>query len=148
MPSRSTLSVLALLALAGSAFLPASPARDGLRFFALGYMVIDSVLRIRAGYLRRRPHWTPRSWRQFAIGCAIPVGALVAAGGIFTAFALQLPIIGERGTPLRGIWATTVAVLAVIGGVGLAAVKIWLEKGAADQQFELPGWFRWRRSER
>lgn len=147
MPSSNTLNVLALIALAGSIWLPPSPARDGLRFFALGYMIVHSASRIRAGYLRRRPHWTRQSWRQFAIGCSIPAGALFALVGIFTVFALQLPIIGEPGSPLRRIWATSVGLLAVTGGVGLSVVRRWLAAGEPDQQFELPRWFRRRRSD-
>ena len=148
MPSSSTLNTLALIALAGSFWLPASPARDGLRFLVLGYWVIYSILQFRAGYLRRRPHWTTDSWRQFAIGCSIPAGALVALGSILTIFALELPIVGEPGSPPRRVWATAVGTLAVIGGVGLSVVRRWLAKGEPDQQFELPRWFGRRRPDR
>lgn len=148
MPSSSTLNTVALVALAGSIWLPASPARDGLRFLVLGYWAIYSVLRFKAGYLRRRPHWTAASWRQFAIGCSIPVCAFVALGGILTVFALELPIIGDPGSMPRRFWATAVGVLVVIGGAGLSVVRRWLAKGEPEQQFELPRWFGRRRPDR
>lgn len=144
MLSSSAGNVLALIALAGSTWLPDSPARDGLRLTALGYMVVNVVLRTRAGYLRRQPYWTADSWRQFAIGCSIPAGAFAALGGMMTVLALQLPIVGEPRSLTRFVWAAGTGVLIVIGGVGLSVVQGWLANGEPAQQFVLPRWLRWR----
>jgi hypothetical protein len=141
-------NLLALVALASSAWLPESPTRDGLRLLALGYLLVNVLHRARTGYLRRRPYWTPDSWRQFAIGCSIPAGAFVALVVMLTALALRLSIVGEPRSLARIVWAAATGVFIVIGGVSLSVALGWLTNGEATQQFVLPRWLRWRSPDR
>ena len=142
MPRSRIGSDLALIALAVTFLLPDSPPRDGLRYLALACMLINVFARARAGYLRRRPHWTAESWRQFAIAFAIPAAAVLALVSTFAALGLRLSIVGEPRSTTRFIWAASAGVFIVIGGVGLSVVLGWLSNGEPAQQFVLPRWLR------
>jgi len=71
-----------------------SPLRIGMRYSAIAYLSVDFLLQARAGYLRRRPHWTPESWRRYFIAAAVPVGALLIVAGMLVALDWRLPIVG------------------------------------------------------
>lgn len=58
---------LALVVLFVAGRLPDSVLADALGYAAFGYIAVDIGLRARAGYFRRRPHWTPDSWRRYLI---------------------------------------------------------------------------------
>ncbi len=113
---------------------------DGLRYVALTYLVGDFVLRIREGYLRRRPHWTADSWKRYLQACAIPVGALLIVAASFVALEMKLPVVGASRSGLRAVWVLGMMFFLVLGGVGMAIVTGWLTDGEASQQFSLPRW--------
>lgn len=142
MTKRSVGNVLAMIAIAVASQFPDSPSADGLRYLALTYMMVDFLLRARAGYLRRRPHWTAASWRQFLSACLIPAGALMALVAMLTALELRLWIVGEPRSTMRLIWAACAGVFIVIAGGGFAVVLGWLTDGDPSQQFVLPRWLR------
>lgn len=142
MTKRSVGNLLAMIALAVATQLPESPLREGLRYVAMAYMLGDLLVRVREGYARRRPHWTAASWRQFLIGCSIPVGALMVLVAMLTALDLRLSIVGEPRSMLRFIWAASAVVFTVIAGGGVAVVLGWLTDGEPSQQFVLPKWLR------
>jgi len=120
--------------------LPDSWLADGLRYLAFGYISIDILLRARAGYLRRRPYWTPDSWRRFLNACSVPVGALVIMVLMITALEWKLPMVGGSGSATRGFWAAGTIVFMVIGVVGLVTAIEWLNQGDPSRQFALPRW--------
>ena len=66
-------NLVVILGLTVASFLPDSTLRDLLRYLALGYFSIDMLLWTRAGYLRRRPHWTRESWRRYLTACVVPI---------------------------------------------------------------------------
>jgi hypothetical protein len=113
---------------------------DGLRYVGLTYLFVDFVLRIRAGYLRRRPHWTADSWRRYLQACAVPVGALLIVVAALVALDMDLPIVGESRSTLRMLWAMGTGFFIIVGGVGVAIVVGWLTDGEATAQFALPRW--------
>jgi hypothetical protein len=106
----------------------------------LGYILIDLLLRARAGYLRRRPHWTRESWRRYLAVCAIPIGALLIFAGMMLAFEFRLSVVGEARSTTRAIWTSGMLVFMLIGGVGLAIVVEWLAQGEPSRPFTWPRW--------
>jgi len=142
MTKRSVGILLAMIALAVATQLPDSPSRDGLRYVAWVYMLGDFTVRARVGYVRRRPHWTAESWRQFLFACSIPVGALMVLVVMLTALELRLPIVGEPRSTMRFIWAASAGVFIVIAGGGSGVVLYWLTDGEPSRQFVLPKWLR------
>ncbi len=138
--SRTIGNAIAMLGLFVASLLPPSPLEHGLLYLAVSYIFIDILLRARAGYLRRRPHWTRVSWRHFLIACSVPAGALVVFVSMMAAFERRLPIVGAARSTARGIW--TVGMMGSMGvGVGGLVVAIaWLAQGDPSRQFALPRW--------
>jgi hypothetical protein len=137
---RSNGNLLAMLALIAASLSPDSALADGVRYLALGYILVDLLLRARSGYLRRRPHWTPESWRRYLMACSVPAGALLIIVAMLTAHELRLPIVGAAHSTARSVWAAGLVVCLVIGGGGLVAAIDWLAEGDASRQFVLPRW--------
>lgn len=127
-----------LFLVAGSVFRD-SPA-GGLRYLAFAYILGDMVLRARAGYLRRRPYWTPDSWRRYLTACSVPVGALVIVVLMMVAFEYRLPIVGAGRSIARGFWAAGILFFMVIGTAGIVFAIEWLNEGDPSRQFALPRW--------
>ena len=129
-----------LVALAAPAVFPDSAVANVLRYLAFSYIAIDWALRAREGYLRRRPHWTPESWRGYRMLCLIPAGAFLMLAGMVTAIELRLPIAGaSRSTP-RMLWVLGTLFFILVFAVALAMVIERLREGEASRQFEWPGW--------
>ena len=121
-----------------ASLLPDSPLKDGLRYLAVGYVLVDLLLRARSGYLRRRPHWTRESWRRFLTACSVPAGAVVAFVFMMAAFEWRLPIVGAARSSARGIWAVGTMVFIVVGVGGLVVAIEWLAQGDPSRQFAGP----------
>jgi hypothetical protein len=140
-------SPLAVLGLVVASRLADSPLAIGMRYSALIYLSVDLLLQARAGYLRRRPHWTPESWRRYFIACSVPVGALLVVAGVLVAVDWRLPIVGQAGSTTRGVWVLVLIFSLFVGAGGLAVVLGWLTRGEATQQFAGLAWFRRRGGE-
>ena len=145
--SRQILSVVAGVVLVVTTQMAESPLREALWWLAIGYITFDFALQARAGYLRRRPHWTAESWRRFRKACAIPVGGFAVMVAIMMALEWRLPFVGEPRSALRLFWASAVILFMLIGAFGLVAVINWLTAGEASQQFVLPRWLSRGRSD-
>ena len=131
---------MAILALFVAQGLPDSAVADGVRYVVAGYISIDLLLRARAGYLRRRPHWTPESWRRYLITCSIPTGALLIMVSLIAALEWRLPIVGAARSTTRGVWAAGAMVFMIVGAGGLVVAVEWLATGETSQQFAAPRW--------
>jgi hypothetical protein len=129
---------IAMLGLFVASRLPDSPFSSLVRYVAVGYIVLDFTLHARAGYRRRRPHWTRDSWRRFLIACSVPTSALVVFVGILAALERRLPIAGTNGSTLRGLWVISLMLCMVVGVGGLVAAIGYLTQGDATQQFPWP----------
>lgn len=138
--SRSIGNLLAMLVLFAGTVLPHSWLADGLRYLAFGYISIALLLRARAGYLRRRPYWTPDSWRRYLKISLVPVGALVIMVLMMVAFEWRLPVVGASRSTTRGLWAAGTLVFMVTGTGGLVSAIEWLNYGDPSRPCALPRW--------
>ncbi len=138
--SRIIAGTVALGALFVASLLDDSLLKDGLRYLATGFISVDLFLRTRSGYLRRRPHWTPTSWRRFLVASSVPASALLLMIGMMVAFELRLPIVGAARSTARGIWAVGTMLCMVLGVGGLVLGVELLAQGDPERQFELPRW--------
>ena len=138
--TRSIGTVLAMLFLFAGSALPDSWLSDGLRYLGCGYILINILLRARAGYRRRRPYWTPDSWRLYLKAFSVPVGALAIVVFMDAALEWRLPIVGASRSTTRGFWAAGSVVFMVIGVGGLLSAIEWLNQGDPSRQFALPRW--------
>ena len=137
---RSIVNLVAMLFLFAGSVLPGSWLAGGLRYLAVGYISIDILLRARAGYLRRRPYWTPDSWRRYLKACSVPVGGFVIMVFMMAALESRLPIVGASRSTARGFWAAGALVFMFIGTGGLVSAIEWLNQGDPSRQFALPRW--------
>ena len=135
-------NLLACLVLVISSRLRESPVATVLWWLAIGYITLDLVHSARSGYLRRKPHWTPESWRRYLTVCLIPLGALAMLAASLVAHDLDLPIIGASGSVARGIFAAVSTLFLLIGAVGLATALSWLSHGDPTRQFDGSRWLR------
>src|SRR4051812_32108620 len=106
---------LALLALFAAEFLPDSWLKSGIVSAGLSYMAVALVLRARTGYLRRRPYWTPESWRKYLAACSFPVAALLVSIAMMMAVEWHLPIAGVANSDARATWASMLIGLMIVG---------------------------------
>jgi hypothetical protein len=137
---RRLLGTIALLAMVVGSRWPRSTFADStvaavLRSAGLGYILIDMLLKARAGYLRRMPHWTAHSWRRYLTACAIPAGALLTFAAMEAAVEFRLPIAGASQSIMRGWWVAGMMMFGAVGAIGLACAVIWLEEGDPSKQF-------------
>jgi hypothetical protein len=140
MKPRTLFHLVLLTALAADKLLPALTLATIVRRLAFGYVIIDLVLRARAGYLRRRSYWTRESWRRYLLACSIPVGALLLVFGIAWAVDLRLSIVGASGSVMRGTFVAVAVVCVLVFMFGLWIALDWLTEGEPARQFT------WRRS--
>lgn len=141
MKTRRTIgNLLAVIGLMLASFRPDSTLMGVLRYLALGYISIDFVLQARAGYLRRRPHWTRESWRRYLTACAVPVGAIAIVVCMLIALEWRLPILGAAYSTTRQVWGLASVVFLVVGAGGVAAAVECLSHGDATRQFAWPAW--------
>lgn len=143
---RNALGLFAVVAVLVATRLSESGFADGLRDAGLGYMAVDLLLRMLAGYRRRRPYWTPQSWRRYFAAASIPAGALVIGAAMLAAIEWRLPGTGEARSAARTLWALGVVFFFGAGAVGVSVALGWLSSGEASTQFALPRWLASRRS--
>lgn len=138
--SRSVGGILAMFGLLLASVLPASPLTSGIRYLAVGYVLLDLLLHARTGYLRRRPHWTRDSWRRYFIACALPLGAIAVFACMMVAVEQRLPIVGPPRSTARGLWIVAMMSFMVVGVGGLVSAIAWLAQGEPSRQFPWPRW--------
>lgn len=129
------LIVLALLGI--RRLMPESPARDVLAIVILVLFVADVLWSLRVGYVRRRPHWTARSWRRFVCLFGLPLVSLVT---VFVLPAvIDIPaIVGPRHSP-AGKMAGAASILTFLFGlIGFFLALFWFKDGRPDKQVEWP----------
>ena len=134
--------LLAWLAIFAAHLWPDSAAAEWLRGAGLTYLGLSFLLRVRAGYVRRRPHWTAESWRRYLMACSVPAAAIVLLAAMLIALDMRLPIVGAAESNRRSAFAAASLVLLLIGGGGLALATEWLERGDETRQFDYPVWLR------
>jgi hypothetical protein len=110
----------------------------------IGYVTIWFVLRIRKGYLLRRPHWTRESWLRYLRLAWMPVVA-VAIVLYLSSFDPMTPVLGPRGSARRMFFVIALPVLLVFGAGGLAVAVDWMVRGEPSQQFTRTRWFQRQR---
>jgi len=130
MSGRNIRNGIATLVLIASSRLPDSAVFEVLRYSALVYILGDTVIRPRAGYLRRLPHWTTESWRWYCAVAAVPVAALLVFLGL-----MMVHPAGAAHSTVRAVWVAVLLFLMLIGAVGTATAILWLAEGDATRQF-------------
>lgn len=136
------LSVLATAAVIVGGRLSPSPLATVLQAAGLTFILGHLVLRVRAGYRRRRPYWTRESWRRYLTVAVMPVLALGVVLGMAAAVDAKLSIVGASRSPLRFVWVGVMVTLMLFAIIVLAVAESWLTDGKPDRQFEWPRWFR------
>jgi hypothetical protein len=134
------LNLIAVVSLLVASSLPPSTFSAVLRYLAMSFILIQMLLAAREGYRRRRPYWTPDSWRRYLMVCAIPVGALVMLACFLAALEYRHPWIGPARSTTRAIWAAGSGICILVGASGLAIAIQWLASGDPTRQFEWPRW--------
>ena len=137
---RSLGNLLAMVVLFAGSMLPHSWLADGLRYLAVGYISIALLLRAGAGYRRRRPYWTPDSWRRYLMISLIPVGALGIMVFMMAALDWRLPVVGVSRSTTRGLWAAGTLFFMVTGTGGLVSAIERLNFGDPSRPCALPRW--------
>jgi small-conductance mechanosensitive channel len=127
--------LLPLIAMVVADRLPDWRFSDLLRYSAMGYILVDIVLRARSGYHRRLRHWTRESWRRYFLASAIPAGALLIFVCMQIAFAFRISLVGTAHSTTRAIWVAIELTFLLIGGVGFASAVTWLAEGDPSKQF-------------
>jgi len=140
---KDVVDLLAMGVMTAGMLMADSPLATGMRYVGLIYLVVDLLLRVRSGYLRRRPHWTRGSWGRYLIACSVPVGTLLVMAGMLVALALGV----GQARATRGAMVLVLFISMFVGAIGLAVVLRWLTDGEASRQFTGPGWFRRRGDE-
>jgi len=101
--------------------------------FAL--IVIDMLIKVRSGYLRRRPHWTRESWQRYVIAFVLVVGATLVGLAMAKAVDLRVPITGIARSTARTTWVLTMMVFLFSGAIGIGIVVDRLAAGDPARQF-------------
>ena len=140
-------NVLAMAALFAASVLPDSWLGDGLSVAGGIYIAIFFVLRVRTGYLHRRPHWTRESWTRFLAALSVPVVALLISVAMGSVVERRLPIAGATNSSVRGYWAAGIMGFMVVGVTGLAVAIEWLATGQPSRQLGRPAWLTRRRGQ-
>lgn len=142
---KAVANAAAVCALFPATLMPQSTLANVLRYVAIAYVTFNLLLEALQGYRRRRAHWTAQSWRRYLATCAIPVGAFVVVACLLIALDLQL--VGEPGSAIRGLFAVISAVFLVVGAIGLVVVIRFLNEGEPSRPFIGPRAF-WGASSR
>ena len=135
MKDRGIRYIVAMVAMFIGDRFPGSALAGVVRYSAMGYILLDMLLRARAGYLRRLPHWTSDSWRRYRMASAIPAGALLIFWCLVIASDFRLLVVGAAHSTVRAIWAGGMVVLLLVGAVGIVNAIAWLTEGDPSRQF-------------
>lgn len=107
------------------------------------YIVVWVALRIRRGYLLRKPHWTRESWLRY-LRLATPPLVAVAFVLYISSFD-PVPVLGARGSAMRLASVITVVLMLILGAGGVGVAIEWLVRGEPSQQFTRTRWFQRQR---
>lgn len=116
-----------------------------LRYGGLSLITVQLAWLARAGYVQRRLVWDRESWRRYLVACTFPLAALLLLAASLVALELKLPIIGERGSTTRGVFAAVSTLFLLAGSLGVASAIFWLAPGDPARQFDGPRWLFRRR---
>lgn len=109
-----------------------------------GVFAISFGVRVRAGYLRRKPHWTRESWLHYLRLAVMPVIAL-ALVLYLSSFDMSSNALGAPRSTTRAVVAASLVVTMLVGVVGLIVAMDWMAKGEPSEQFTRTRWFQRRR---
>jgi hypothetical protein len=137
--------VLMLLNIAVSRYLPGSAAATMVKIAYLTWVPVWLAFRIRAGYLRRKPHWTRASWLRYLRLAAMPVIA-VSLMLYLSSFDTSSNVLGAPHSTTRAVVAAGLVAMMLLGVVGLIVAVDWLAKGDPAEQFMRTRWFQRRRA--
>ena len=90
---------------------------------------------IRAGYRRRRPHWTAASWRRFVATCSVGLALMSVPIGAEVAIALGWISRSGLTTHERSVWILAAVALLFAGAGTLGWAIGWFAKGDPRQPF-------------
>jgi hypothetical protein len=107
----------------------------------LGYIVSWFGIRVRQGYLLRRPYWTRESWLRYARLAAMPLVA-VAVVLYFSSVDPTTDALGAPRSATRRISGVILLVLLLFGAGGLARVVDWMTDGDPSLPFTRTRWFQ------
>ena len=130
---KAVANAVAVLALFPATLMPQSTLAHVLRYVAIAFITFELLLEALQGYHRRRPHWTAQSWRRYLATCAIPLVAFAIVACLLIALDLQL--VGEPGSAIRGVFAVISAAFLVVGAIGLVVVIRFLNEGDPSRPF-------------
>jgi hypothetical protein len=135
---------LGLASIAADWWWSGTAAETVVRFAYLGFVTVWLALRCRAGYLRRRPHWTGESWRRYGRLAAWPVLAVVLVLGLSTEWGMDLT--RDARASVRGVLAGVLTFCLVLGATGVVVAQEWMLRGEASAPFTRRRWCEGRRS--
>jgi hypothetical protein len=138
--------VLSLLSIGLDRWSKGSSLTIVVRYLFLIYVSVWFSLKIRTGYLRRRPYWTRESWQRFLRLMAMPVGALVVLFTILYFFDPSTSTFGSPQSATRIAWTLVMLALLGFGAIGLPIAVDWLGHGEPSEQFTRTRFFRRRGS--
>jgi hypothetical protein len=136
---------LMLLDIGVRRYWPGSMGSTIVKYVYLCWVPIWFAFRIRAGYLRRRPHWTRESWFRYLRLAAMPVLA-VALVLYLSSFDPSSNALGAPHTATRTVLAISLVGMLLLGAVGLGVATDWLTRGEPSEQFTRTRWFQRRRA--
>ena len=122
-----------------------SAAANVIKWVYLLYVPFWLSIRIRIGYLRRKPYWTRASWLRYLRLVVMPVIALILVLWISSFdMSLNWGVLGGPGSPTRAVWTAILLGMMLLGVVGLIRAVDWLVKGEPSDQFTRTRWFQRR----
>ena len=124
---------------------PGSMAASLVSYVFIGAMTIVFAVRVRAGYLRRRPYWTRESWRRYVQLTTMPLVALAVVLYV-SSFDMSSNALGAPRSATRTVVAISMVVTMLVGAFGVVAAIDWLAKGEPSEQFTRTRWFQRRRA--
>ena len=136
---------LSLLNIAASRYWPGSIGATVIKFLFLSVIPIWLAVKIRTGYLRRKPHWTRDSWLRYLRLAAMPVIA-VSLMLYLSSFDMSSNIFGAPRSATRAVFASSEVAMMLLGVAGLIVAMDWLAKGDPAEQFTRTWWFQRRRT--
>ena len=98
-------------------------------------------VKIRLGYLRRRPYWTRASWLRYLRLVALPVIALIVVLWLSSGYPSWI-VLGAPRSALRSVWIVIIFALMILGVSGVIRADDWLTKGEPSEQFTRTRWFQ------
>ena len=122
-----------------------SAAAEVAKYAYLSYVPFWMAVKARAGYLRRKPYWTRKSWLRYLRLTAMPVVVLIAVLWV-SSFDMSVTwsILGGPRSLTRVFWVVILLGMIFLGVGGLIRALDWLTKGEPSEQFTRTRWFQRR----